>query len=102
MRALRKSGEPTRKESRDKALTPQAHQEVIKVGNGTYQCLIRNEPGSGFTVTSVELAPTPVFGKTLAEARANAREEILLWLNALEEAERRSQPSDGSEPTSDD
>jgi predicted RNase H-like HicB family nuclease len=102
MRALKKAGEPARKETRAKARPPRAHEEVIKVGNGSYQCLIRNEPGSGYTVTCAELAPTPVFGKTLAEARANAREEISLWLNTLEEADRRSQPSDGSEPASDD
>jgi len=72
MRPLRKTGEPTRKETRAKPLPPHAHEEVIKVGNGSYQCLIRNEPGSGYTVTCAELAPTPVFGKTLAEARAKA------------------------------
>jgi predicted RNase H-like HicB family nuclease len=71
-----------------KARPPSAHDELLTVGNRVVRCRIRKEPGGGYMV-ACQGPVRRVFGKTLEEARTNAREMITLWFDALDEAERR-------------
>jgi predicted RNase H-like HicB family nuclease len=77
-----------------RVLSSRAYDEPFKVGNQFVRCRIRNEPDGGYMVTCPGLV-RGVFGKTLADACTNAREMVTLWLDALDEAERRALQSRG-------
>jgi predicted RNase H-like HicB family nuclease len=66
--------------------TQHQHEEDIAVAGRAYRCLFRREVDSGYRLTCAELPPLLVFGETLDEARANAREEIEAW---IDEEDRR-------------
>ena len=65
---------------------------VMKVLN--YKILLREEPEGGFTVFVPSLEGCITYGKTLNEAKNNAKEAIELYIESLK-ADNLPIPSDG-------
>jgi predicted RNase H-like HicB family nuclease len=64
--------------------TQHQHGEILTVAGREYRCLFRREVDSGYRVTCVDVPPLLAFGETLEEARANAHEEIEVWIEVAE------------------
>lgn len=71
-----------------------ARRETITTVHAQYVCDFRPEPGGGYTVTCPSIAPVVTYGKTLEQARINAREAIELTLEVYRKDGRRIPPSD--------
>ncbi len=56
---------------------------MMNVSN--YKILLKEEPEGGFTVTVPSLEGCITFGKTLGEAKKNAKEAIQLFIESLKE-----------------
>src|ERR1700720_3775413 len=63
-----------------------------------YLCRFRPEPEGGFTVTCPKLPPVVIYGETLEEAQANAREAIELCLEVMREDGQPIPPPTGISP----
>jgi len=59
-----------------------------------YRCRFQAEPEGGYTVTCPRLPPVVSYGRTLAEARANAREAIALVLDVYRDEGRPIPPAE--------
>jgi predicted RNase H-like HicB family nuclease len=56
------------------------HYEYVTAAAWDFLCLFRREAGGAYRVTSPEMPALLAFGDTLAEARDNAREELVICL----------------------
>ena len=68
--------------------------EAIKTRTATYLCTFRPEPEGGYTVRCPKLPAVVSYGRTLDEARANAREAVELCLEVYRDQGRRIPPPD--------
>ena len=76
-----------------------AHKESIKTKEAAYVCTFRREPEGGYTVRCPKLPPVVTHGRTLGDARANAREAIELCLEMLKETGKPIPRSDRAPQT---
>ena len=67
---------------------------AITAAELAYICHFQPEPEGGYTVTCPSLPPVVTYGKTLDEARRNAREAIELCLEVLKEDGQPIPPTD--------
>lgn len=68
--------------------------ETIRTIAAQYVCVFRPEPEGGYTVTCPALPEVVTYGRTLADARVQAREAIELCLEVYRDEGRRLPPSD--------
>ena len=102
--SLRSGGEPARKSEHCHASAAHARfacymnamkrKESIKTPNAQYLCTFRPEPEGGYTVRCPAFPELITNGRTLAEARAMAREALELCLEVYRDEGRTIPPSD--------
>jgi predicted RNase H-like HicB family nuclease len=56
--------------------------EYVAAGAWDFSCRFRRDVGGGYRVTSSEVPDMLTFGDTLAAARENAREELVICLGS--------------------
>ncbi len=59
--------------------TPARHEDIATTAGTKYVCYFSPEPDGGYLVPSPGGPSLSAYGDTVAEARANAREEIQAW-----------------------
>jgi len=72
--------------------TLQEHEEAVTANGRDYLCLFERDAYRGYLVTCEDLPPLMVYGETLAEARANAAEEIAALADYRSGAEQVLRP----------
>lgn len=63
--------------------------EKVRIIDTQYQCTFRSEPEGGYTVRCAAFPEIVTHGRTLEEARHNAREAIELCIEVYQEEGRR-------------
>ena len=64
----------------------ETREEIVALRRLAYDCHFRLGPGGGYTASFPKLPPVVAYGRTLREARVNARKAIEAWLDAKETA----------------
>jgi predicted RNase H-like HicB family nuclease len=59
----------------------QEHEEFVTADGRDFLCLFQRDAGGGYVVTCEDLPPMLAYGETLAEARAQAVQEIETWVD---------------------
>jgi hypothetical protein len=72
--------------------TLQEHEELVTANGRDYQCLFECDTYGGYLVTCEDLPPLMTYGETLAEARANAIEELVALADYRSGAEQVLRP----------
>jgi len=81
-------------------MTDMKREEAINTLRAQYVCTFRPERGGGFTVRCAAFPELITNGRTLEEARHNAREALELCLEVYQEEGRPISPSDRDHPAS--
>ena len=66
------------------AKAPQEHEEILAADGREFTCLFRSDASGGYLVTCDEMPPMIAYGETLAEARAQAEEDLTGWIDACD------------------
>ena len=67
-----------------RAKTLEEHEEILAADGRKFTCLFRPDAAGGYLVTCEEMPPMIAYGETLAEARAQAEEELTGWIDACD------------------
>jgi predicted RNase H-like HicB family nuclease len=59
----------------------QEHEEFVTADGRDFLCRFERDAAGGYVVTCDDLPPMLAYGETLAEARAQAAQEIVVWID---------------------